>query len=210
MYTVAVPSGQTRATTPRSNRRKPRVAGADFLSFRCTGCGNCCKDPLLPLTDADLRRILRHTGERAMDVVRFVSRHQIDLDDEPESFADLRQGRRVMVLAHGRRGCRYLGTDDRCGIYNHRPVGCRVFPFDPLFYRDGRLRRLRLIPATDCEYELDGTNDVAVLRSLTERHDTSTEAYQAKLAEWNRDQRSRRRRGFAARTGADFLRFLGF
>lgn len=185
------------------------AANLRYLSFRCTGCGNCCKEPLLPLTDDDLRRIVRHTGERALDIVRFVDKNQIDLDDEPESFTELRQGRRVMVLAHGRRGCRYLGRDDRCTIYSARPLGCRVFPFDPLFSRDGKLRRLRLIPATECLYELDGDNDPDKLRRLSQRHESATEAYQARISQWNTAQRRRKRRGLAARTGAEFLRFLG-
>jgi biopolymer transport protein ExbB len=35
--------------------------GERFLKFRCTGCGNCCKDPLLPLTDQDVARITQKT-----------------------------------------------------------------------------------------------------------------------------------------------------
>ncbi len=163
----------------------------------------------MPLTDVDLARILRRTGERPRDVVRWVTRHEIDLDDEPEAFVMLRPGRRVMVLGHNAGGCRYLGRDDRCTIYGARPLGCRIFPFDPEFKKDGTLRRLRLIPAATCDYELDGTNDVKALESLHVRHDATTERYYQRVADWNQKQSGARRRGRMAGTPADFFRFLG-
>ena len=186
------------------------VPGEKFLKFRCTGCGNCCKEPLLPLTDADLKRIVRHTGEASHELVRWVDKNGIDMDDEPEAFVVLRQGKRVMVLRHEGGGCRYLGTDDRCTIYNHRPLGCRIFPFDPTFAEDtGKLRRLKLIQATDCLYELDGDNDVDKMRTLHGKHLSATSSYQAKVARWNARQAERKNRGKSTQTAADFFTFLG-
>jgi Fe-S-cluster containining protein len=183
--------------------------GEKFLKFRCTQCGNCCKDPLLPLTDADIKRIVRHTGEPTQDLVRWVDRNGIDMDDEPEAFVVLRQGRRVMVLKHEGGGCRYLGTDDRCTIYGARPLGCRIFPFNPTFTETRQLRRLQLIQATDCKYELDGDNDLEKIRVLHGKHESATRAYQAKVATWNTLQAARKRRGRKAQTAADFFEFLG-
>jgi Fe-S-cluster containining protein len=181
-----------------------------YLAFRCTGCGNCCKDPLLPLTDVDLRLITNRTGDHPLEFVRWVGRSEIRLDDEPELFVRLRQGKRVMTLKHERGGCRYLGDDDRCTIYDRRPLGCRIFPFDPEFDRRGKLRRLRLIDATECEYELDGHNDPSRIKSLHERYELAAERYHARVADWNRAQTARRRTGRAAQTGREFLSFLGF
>jgi Fe-S-cluster containining protein len=180
-----------------------------ILKFRCTGCGNCCKEPLLPLTDADVVRIAEHTGDSPTDFVRFVDRHAIDLDGEPEAFALLRQGRRVMILRHQGGACRYLGADQRCRIYGARPLGCRIFPFDPSFTRKGTLRRLRLIDAAQCDYALDGVNDVDSMRSLHQRYEAATRAYQQKIAAWNRLQTQRKRAGKALRTARKFLEYLG-
>ena len=185
------------------------ATGEKYLRFRCTGCGNCCKEPLLPLTDSDIRRIVRHTGEATHELVRWVDRNGIDMDDEPEAFVTLRQGKRVMVLRHSGGGCRYLGADDRCTIYAHRPLGCRIFPFDPTFTDDGKLRRLKLIPATDCKYELDGENGVAPMQALPAKHSSTTAAYQAKVADWNLRQAERKRSGKQAQTAAEFFDFLG-
>lgn len=183
--------------------------GGQLLKFQCTGCGNCCRDPLLPVTDDDVRRIQSETGERCAQVVQFVDRNGIDLDDDPEAFAILRQGKRVMVLRHNRSGCRYLGADARCSIYRARPLGCRIFPFDPSFDAKGKLRRLKLIQATNCEYTLDGQNDPEALRKLHQRTEADTARYQAKIAEWNQLQLRRKRMGRKAQTAAKFLAFLG-
>ncbi|HLV66755.1 MAG TPA: YkgJ family cysteine cluster protein [Polyangiaceae bacterium] len=180
----------------------------ELLKFRCTGCGNCCKEPLLPLTDADVRRISERTGESPTDFVRFIAPDDIDLDDEPEAFALLDSGRRVMVLRHQRGRCRYLDANDRCGIYGARPLGCRIFPFDPRFDHRGKLRRLKLIQAADCRYELDGDNDVDRLRRLHERYEQATASYQERVAAWNALQRQRRRAGKRVESARAFLRFL--
>ncbi len=186
-----------------------QAKGAHLLGFRCTGCGNCCKDPLLPLTDADVRRIARTTGDGAADIVRWVDRDGIDMDDEPEAFAMLRQGKRVMVLRHERGGCRYLGDDNRCTIYSSRPIGCRIYPFDPDFSAKGKLVRLKIVKATECPYELDGHNDPDELKELDDRYQQAHWDYNDKVAEWNRTQTARRRAGKAAQTAREFLDFLG-
>jgi Fe-S-cluster containining protein len=185
------------------------ATGERFLKFRCTGCGNCCKDPLLPLTDQDVARISQRTGERPTAFVRWVDRNGIDMDDEPEAFVRLRQGKRVMVMRQGAGGCHFLGKDDRCTIYGARPLGCRIFPFDPSYTKQGKLRRLKLIQATDCLYELDGANDPNAVRELHTRHEGATLAYQARIAEWNLVQTRRKRQGKQAQTAGEFLKFLG-
>lgn len=183
--------------------------GSRYLKFRCTGCGNCCKDPLLPLTGEDVRRISRHTGDAPTEIVRWVDRHGIDMDDEPEAFVRLRQGKRVMVLRHQNGACRYLGDDDRCSIYTARPLGCRVYPLDPHLYRDGRIKRLRVVKATECPYELDGKNDLQALLDLDDRYQTAHNDYNDRVAEWNGVQAGRLRAGKRAQTASEFLAFLG-
>jgi len=54
-------------------------------------------------------------------------------------------------LRHERGGCRYLGEDNRCTIYSSRPLGCRVYPFDPDFSRAGKLVRLKIVKATEAD-----------------------------------------------------------
>jgi len=131
------------------------------------------------------------------------------MDDEPEAFVRLRQGKRVMILRHSHGGCRYLGKDGRCTIYTSRPLGCRVYPFDPDFTRKGKLRRLTLVKATPCPYELDGETKIPDLRALHERYSDAHDDYNDKVAEWNVRQERRIRQGGAAQTARAFFVFLG-
>jgi Fe-S-cluster containining protein len=185
------------------------VSGERFLKFRCTGCGNCCKDPLLPLTDRDVLQITQRTGAPAQSFVRWVDRNGIEMDDEPEAFVRLRAGKRVMVMRQGAGGCHFLGKDDRCSIYASRPLGCRIFPFDPTYSKQGKLVRLKLIQATDCLYELDGENDPSAVQRLHRRHDGATSSYHERVAIWNQEQSRRARQGRRVQTSRDFLAFLG-
>lgn len=180
-----------------------------LLSFRCTRCGNCCRDPLLPVTKSDLQRIVRRTNFDPRDVLRWVSRDDIDFDEQ-ESFVELRQGPRLMVLRHRRTGCLFLGPDLKCTIYSSRPLGCRAFPFDPDFDRRGNLKRLRLIQATECPYTLDGHNRVDDIRRLDWRYGKELADYHAQVEAFNLAQHQRRRQGESLLNSSDFLVFLGF
>ncbi|HMA91099.1 MAG TPA: YkgJ family cysteine cluster protein [Polyangiaceae bacterium] len=180
-----------------------------LLSFHCTGCGNCCRDPLLPITDCDLRRLMDYTGRSACELVRWVTAQQIDLDDEPEAFVLLRMGKRVMTLRHRNGGCMLLGPDQRCTVYTARPLGCRVFPFDTKFDRTGKLRRLELIQATECVYERTGKQSIPKLRSQQLEFLDEVDAFQAKTAGFNQLQRQRARSRRSLLTASDFFRFLG-
>jgi Fe-S-cluster containining protein len=179
------------------------------LKFRCTGCGNCCKEPLLPLTDGDVVRIQKRTGDAAADIVRWVDRHGIEMDDEPEAFVHLRQGKRVMVLRQENGRCRYLGSDDRCRIYSSRPLGCRIYPFDPTFDAKGKLKRLKIVRATECPNTYDGDTDPEDLKDLDDRYQGAHHDFNDKVAEWNAAQAKRKRGGKAVQTARQFLEFLG-
>ena len=157
----------------------------------------------------DVVRIAKRTGDKPEEFIRWVDRHGIEMDDEPEGFVELRQGKRVMVLRHQGGGCYYLGADDRCTIYTSRPLGCRAFPFDPTFGKDGKLRHLKLIQAADCKYELDGKNSVKEIRELDANVEEANEAWYESIATWNKAQQKKKRSGRAAGTARQFFDFLG-
>jgi Fe-S-cluster containining protein len=206
------------ATKPGSAIRPARIraittnaVGIDpsLLRFHCTGCGNCCREPLLPITDHDLRRLIRYTGIKAERLVHWCSTAEIDLADEPENFVALSTGRRVMTLKHQRGGCVFLGADERCTVYTARPWGCHVFPFDTQFTKDGKLRRLELIPATDCPYELSGRQSVTAMRKQQQAFQDDVAQYHAKIAAFNQIQKQRKRQRRAPLSAKGFFEFLG-
>lgn len=71
------------------------------------GCCECCIDTEMPLTEEDVAR-LEARGH------------------EPSSFVVAEDG--FAFLANVDRRCYFLGDDDRCREYAHRPEGCRLYP----------------------------------------------------------------------------------
>ena len=188
------------------------ASGLGHLRFRCTGCGNCCRDLRVPLTDADLQRLVDATGLPASQFVAWLPSARVDLIGEPGSLVllDHEAGHALMALAHQQGACVFLGADERCRAYAARPGNCRVYPFAASFGRRGGIRRLRLLGGTDCEHAQDGRNDVHALRAADEQRWAEHRSYLARISRWNRAQRHRVRLGRSVQGAHDFLEFLGF
>src|SRR5262249_46963044 len=133
--------------------------GLRNLRFRCTACGKCCRTIRVPITGSDLKRLMARTNEAPERLIDWLAPDAEDMTGEPESFVRLREGRRLMVLAHRAAACRFLGADERCTVYAARPENCALYPFHLQSGKRGGIRRLRLFVEADCEYRMDGTND---------------------------------------------------
>lgn len=130
---------------------------------------------------------------------------------EPESFVELAEGRRLMVLAQQAGACSLLGADNLCRQYAARPQDCRAFPFDFEPSADaGAPRRLTLLPLLSperCEYAEDGQQDARVLEAIDGVRWQELRDYQALVARWNRRARHRKRLHKAV---GNAQRFLGY
>lgn len=142
------------------------------LHFECTQCGKCCRDLRLPLTVAESLEWLRdgHDVQLLCEAVAWPT------EPPPEdrnaahrrrrSFATMSGSlptRVVVILAANLAGaCPNLQADQRCGIYDRRPLVCLIYPAEinpfreldpakkscppeawavdrPLYQREGRL-----------------------------------------------------------------------
>lgn len=174
------------------------------LAFRCTGCGNCCRELRVAVTTRDVARLVRTTSLSARELVDWLAPHEVDMTGEPESFVELAEGRRLMVLAQRDGACRLLGTDNRCQAYTARPRDCRAFPFDFERSPDGA-RRLALLSLAHCDYAEDGNNDEPSLDAEDRARFRELGEYQARVASWNRVARHRERLHKRQRSAAEFL-----
>ncbi len=93
-----------------------RIEGRD-CAFACTGCGACCRiQGEVSLAEDDIERL---AGGRGLD------RHAFE-----DRYTRLSANRRQLALTDGPEGaCVFLGDDNRCQVYPHRPRQCRRFPF---------------------------------------------------------------------------------
>lgn len=88
------------------------------LRFRCTQCGECCRNhgqyTFVNLTEVELREIPQFLGlPRSEFLERFCVK-------EPGFHPTLRMDSPA---------CPFLGADNRCQIYPVRPLQCRTWPF---------------------------------------------------------------------------------
>lgn len=177
------------------------------LTFRCTSCGNCCRNLRVAVTGLDIARLAAATGLPPRSLVAWLAPDAVDMTGEPESFVELAEGRRLLVLAQRDGACQLLAADNRCAAYAARPRDCRAFPFDfettPASGRD--VRRLVLLPLHDCEYQADGHNDETTLDALDRARWSELRDYQTLVARWNRRAWHRRRLHQSVGQAADFL-----
>jgi Fe-S-cluster containining protein len=108
------------------------------IHFNCTQCGKCCRDSKLPLTVAEAMRWLNRG--HAVQLICEASPWPRGLaDDDPRaahfkrrSFAvtsGMMPSRVVVMLVADIAGaCPNLLADLRCGIYENRPLVCRIYP----------------------------------------------------------------------------------
>ena len=109
------------------------------IRFACNGCGVCCKGRLVPLTLHEARQWLQRGHEVAVIVEAF---DESTWATQPEHYAHSAQRavevssgeariRVVAVLAaNALQQCPNLGEDGRCGIYEQRPLVCRIYPME--------------------------------------------------------------------------------
>jgi Fe-S-cluster containining protein len=173
------------------------------LAFRCTGCGSCCRGTCVVVTDADIRRIARGTGRAPREFVRFVGPDDVALGVRSGLWTTLGRRRAVMALLSTRRRCVFLGADERCTIYEHRPTGCRQFPFEVTLEDDGAIANASLSRIVECPHAWDGRVAERALSRVVGASERQNAAYVERVHAWNRARVGRR--GAAA-----FLRFLGF
>lgn len=157
-----------------------------LLNFRCTCCGQCCREPIVLLTDDDVKRVMRHTGQPPKEIAAFYPPDEIDWDLSNQGWIQFSDGPRIMGLIRSdEEGCQYLQEDDRCGIYEHRPVTCRRYPFDVEYDHKENLTLLSISDSVECPYELDGRNTRAQIKALVDWEDEEEQPYFKLVDTWN-------------------------
>jgi Fe-S-cluster containining protein len=189
-------------------RQLPLVTGARHLEFRCNGCGNCCRALRVAITHHDLERLVAATGRNATSLVEWLGPDAVDMTGEPGSFVELREGRRLMVLAHRAGSCQWLDANQRCSVYAHRPRDCRLFPFDLSRDGTGAVTLIERLPLDGCGDERGEAADLDTLAASDAARYGELADYQAQVARWNRVARHRQR--FRQRLGdaEEYVAFL--
>ncbi len=83
-----------------------------FQIVDCTRCANCCRTATITLNQEDIQRIAAHLG---MEVPAFIEKY-LERDEMNGS------------LIMRQKPCPLLGDDNRCTVYDVRPIVCREYP----------------------------------------------------------------------------------
>lgn len=141
------------------------------LHFACNSCGKCCHGHHISLT---LHEALRWVDEGGLLIILIeafldngygvppVQRHHAQSRSLKVRCGDAHAHVAITFAAYNVGTCRFLTSDHRCGIYDHRPLVCRIYPVEinphiqlrpeykdcapetwdatgPLVYRNGRV-----------------------------------------------------------------------
>jgi Fe-S-cluster containining protein len=107
------------------------------MHFSCTQCGKCCRDTKIPLTVAEAIEWLNRGHD--VQLLCEASPWLGEVDSDPRaahfkrrSFAVMSGSMPtrvvVMLVANVVGACPNLLADRRCGIYEDRPLVCRIYP----------------------------------------------------------------------------------
>lgn len=188
---------------PSAGRKKDKIKGEELLKFRCNRCGVCCR-LRIPLTDTDVRRLMKASGKPAEKIVQFFKRS--DFGKSPGPIAWIKFGpplraRRAMCMRETRDRCFFLRKDG-CIVYEHRPVVCREHPFMlELDENDRKIVSIERNKACECSHTLDGKINKRYLKQIHRESLAQDEKYFAKVRRWNRRKTQGNER--------DFLEYLG-
>lgn len=114
------------------------------LRFSCTGCGKCCTDHHVPLTLPESRRWAQAGGQVIVLVEAFLrdgaGPPSLRLPAEQQEHArrrslpvmcgDAPAFVSITFAAFNQGRCRNLLADNRCAIYEERPLVCRIYPME--------------------------------------------------------------------------------
>lgn len=106
--------------------------------FACTLCGACCHDHNLPLTLTEAIGWLEEGGEVGVLCEAAAWAAQPPPDDRRAAYRLMRSFPAstgtcplrvsVLLVAMIAGPCHHLSADLRCGIYERRPLSCRIYP----------------------------------------------------------------------------------
>jgi Fe-S-cluster containining protein len=102
----------SRADKNKVLKQLPELHEAAFEQIDCLTCANCCKNYSPRFKTPDIKRISKYLG---MKEGVFIETY-LNLDSEGD----------YVVRSTP---CPFLGADNYCSIYDHRPSDCQRFPY---------------------------------------------------------------------------------
>lgn len=101
-----------RADKNRVLKQLPSLHEEAFQKIDCTTCANCCRNYSPRFKTPDIKRIAKHLQLKEGELIAA----HLRLDEDGDYVTRFSP-------------CPFLGADNRCTIYEHRPSDCMRFPY---------------------------------------------------------------------------------
>jgi Fe-S-cluster containining protein len=110
------------------------------FSYRCAGCGRCCRDKLIQVNPYEVARLATRLGITTTEVLASCTQDGVWLRREPD-------------------GSCCLLRNGRCSVHGDQPLACRLYPLGRRVVAGGREELVELEPHPESEgsYGADGT-----------------------------------------------------
>lgn len=172
-----------------------------LLRTKCEGCGGCCSKPVVPVTDADVKRLAKRTGKKARDIVRLYDSSDFDYDTDAPLWLKMNYGKRALGLKKKQEKCIFLDGNNRCSVYEDRPATCRTFPLQIDINECGDIGHISLNRIIKKKYPLGKKQPISKIKKHALMEENEDQNYYEKIENWNEK---------ISREGKDhFLKFLG-
>lgn len=125
--------------------------------FSCSGCGDCCREFPVPLSEKDIQTI------EGLDWKSLVSDDYKDAFYQDVSILG-RDSTKVLRQRPERQGCIFLGDDNLCKIHGQfgsekKPYACRAFPFQFIEFNNKSGTQSFVSPLYVCKSVAEGSGD---------------------------------------------------
>ena len=135
------------------------------------------------------------TGADPYKFLEFVSSDEIsEVEDSDPTWLESQGERYLMALRRGKKGCFFLDRKSRhCGIYEARPILCRLYPFKLHETRKGAFKSFTLHGDVGCPKDTDGTVATPPLYELYLEDSRHQEDYEDLVSAFNRFRPKKRK-----------------
>lgn len=172
-----------------------------YLTVECGRCGTCCTEPVVPVTDSDVRRLCDARNLSAERIVRFYSQKEMEYDSEADLWISLSRGKRAMGLRKRKARCMFLTDENDCSVYPYRPMTCRTFPYMVEFDEAYTVEKVSLNKIVNCRCKRKPKSSIPEVIQNVRTEYTEDDSYYDKILQWNLQEQPG--------SPEEFLRFIG-
>lgn len=153
-----------------------------ITKFECTGCGECCNIPVL--NTEDVRRIAVNQKLDPFDFIEF--RGDLIHPNSRTVKGTSVEGVLVLKQNEERTKCLFLNNENKCDIYEDRPMICQMFPYTPTYIEKKHTYEIEITLSDECEGVGKGSiPNVYNINKIASKWRIHRKNYDFRVRKWN-------------------------